>query len=158
MRQRNRLLSVATVASLMIATPTELVRMPGTGAARGASTNLDRTWTRGGQNKSGNLQVLAALDLANRRSLNAERTGFEPVMECYPHTGLANRRFRPLSHLSTSAAPRAQAGRSQRYQDTPRHRRGQDQRSGRSIQNRQHRFAGLIVRNSARSEVLNKAL
>src|SRR5262249_33027374 len=31
---------------------------------------------------------------------SAERTGFEPVVECYPHTGLANRRFRPLSHLS----------------------------------------------------------
>jgi hypothetical protein len=30
----------------------------------------------------------------------AERTGFEPVEQCYPLTGLANRRFRPLSHLS----------------------------------------------------------
>ncbi len=30
----------------------------------------------------------------------AERTGFEPVDGCYPVTGLANRRYRPLSHLS----------------------------------------------------------
>lgn len=30
----------------------------------------------------------------------AERTGFEPVIEFYPYTGLANRRYRPLSHLS----------------------------------------------------------
>src|SRR5207244_1786736 len=32
----------------------------------------------------------------------AERTGFEPVVEFYPYTGLANRRYRPLSHLSGS--------------------------------------------------------
>ncbi len=30
----------------------------------------------------------------------AERTGFEPADQCDPVTGLANRRFRPLSHLS----------------------------------------------------------
>jgi hypothetical protein len=30
----------------------------------------------------------------------AERTGFEPVEGCYTLTGLANRRYRPLSHLS----------------------------------------------------------
>ena len=29
-----------------------------------------------------------------------ERTGFEPVEGSYPLTGLANRRYRPLSHLS----------------------------------------------------------
>src|SRR5579883_3574843 len=33
-------------------------------------------------------------------STSAERTGFEPVVGCYPDTGLANRRYRPLSHLS----------------------------------------------------------
>src|SRR5262249_24106359 len=37
---------------------------------------------------------------ANVLSWGAERTGFEPVVEFYPHTGLANRRYRPLSHLS----------------------------------------------------------
>ena len=36
-------------------------------------------------------------------SFQAERTGFEPVVEFYPHTGLANRRYRPLSHLSGSS-------------------------------------------------------
>src|SRR5205823_1449070 len=36
----------------------------------------------------------------------AERTGFEPVEQCYPLTGLANRRFRPLSHLSRSESVR----------------------------------------------------
>jgi hypothetical protein len=30
----------------------------------------------------------------------AERTGFEPAEGCDPFTDLANRRFRPLSHLS----------------------------------------------------------
>jgi hypothetical protein len=29
-----------------------------------------------------------------------ERTGFEPVVGFNPYTGLANRRYRPLSHLS----------------------------------------------------------
>src|SRR5262249_39674981 len=39
-------------------------------------------------------------DLAAIPGHKAERTGFEPVVEFYPHTGLANRRYRPLSHLS----------------------------------------------------------
>jgi hypothetical protein len=30
----------------------------------------------------------------------AERTGFEPAVGFNPYTGLANRRYRPLSHLS----------------------------------------------------------
>ena len=32
----------------------------------------------------------------------AERTGFEPAVGCYPYADLANRCFRPLSHLSGS--------------------------------------------------------
>jgi hypothetical protein len=32
--------------------------------------------------------------------LRTERGGFEPPMGCDTHNGLANRRFRPLSHLS----------------------------------------------------------
>ena len=30
----------------------------------------------------------------------AERGGFEPPVRCYSYDGLANRYFRPLSHLS----------------------------------------------------------
>ena len=30
----------------------------------------------------------------------AEKGGFEPPVRFYPYNGLANRRFRPLSHLS----------------------------------------------------------
>ena len=39
--------------------------------------------------------------------MKAERTGFEPVMECYPHTGLANRSTSAASadHIDTSADP-----------------------------------------------------
>lgn len=33
--------------------------------------------------------------------VSAERMGFEPMVRCDPYTGLANRRFRPLSHLSS---------------------------------------------------------
>src|SRR5688500_162594 len=36
--------------------------------------------------------------------ISAERTGFEPAVQFDPYTGLANRRFRPLSHLSEQAA------------------------------------------------------
>ncbi len=32
----------------------------------------------------------------------AERGGFEPPVRFYPYNGLANRRFRPLSHLSVN--------------------------------------------------------
>jgi hypothetical protein len=35
-----------------------------------------------------------------RKSLPAERAGFEPARQLSPSTDLANRRFRPLSHLS----------------------------------------------------------
>ncbi len=31
----------------------------------------------------------------------AERVGFEPTVRCYPYNGLASRRYRPLSHLSS---------------------------------------------------------
>jgi hypothetical protein len=33
----------------------------------------------------------------------AERGGFEPPVRFNPYNGLANRRFRPLSHLSVAA-------------------------------------------------------
>ena len=35
-----------------------------------------------------------------RVKIEAERTGFEPAEGCYPFADLANRCFRPLSHLS----------------------------------------------------------
>jgi hypothetical protein len=43
--------------------------------------------------------------------LRAERTGFEPAVGFDPYTGLANRRFRPLSHLSWDAIGARQADR-----------------------------------------------
>ena len=36
----------------------------------------------------------------------AERGGFEPPVRFYSYNGLANRRFRPLSHLSTGPGDR----------------------------------------------------
>ena len=35
----------------------------------------------------------------------AEREGFEPSVRFNPYNGLANRRFRPLSHLSGPEGP-----------------------------------------------------
>ena len=40
--------------------------------------------------------------IINKKKL-AERGGFEPPVQCYPYNGLANRHFRPLSHLSALA-------------------------------------------------------
>ena len=37
----------------------------------------------------------------------AERGGFEPPIRFYSYNGLANRRFRPLSHLSNRGLPKA---------------------------------------------------
>ena len=37
---------------------------------------------------------------ADAEELKAERTGFEPAVGCDTYTDLANRRYRPLSHLS----------------------------------------------------------
>ena len=45
-------------------------------------------------------QVICKSQLASLGSLEAERSGFEPEMPVSRHTGLAIRRFRPLSHLS----------------------------------------------------------
>jgi hypothetical protein len=51
------------------------------------------------------VRVAAKLNEIVHKS-EAERTGFEPAVGCYPYTDLANRRFRPLSHLSrVSYAP-----------------------------------------------------
>ena len=38
----------------------------------------------------------------HRRRKLAERGGFEPPVQCYLYTGLANRPYRPLRHLSES--------------------------------------------------------
>ncbi len=64
------------------------------------SLGLDKTGTTGGMNNSTGLQVFTLEALASHGSFLTERTGFEPVDELSPVTGLANRRFRPLSHLS----------------------------------------------------------
>ena len=40
----------------------------------------------------------------SRYERGAERAGFEPAVGFYPHAALAKRCFRPLSHLSSSAA------------------------------------------------------
>ena len=45
-------------------------------------------------------QVPGHSRLAKGEAHNAERSGFEPEMPVSRHTGLAIRRFRPLSHLS----------------------------------------------------------
>ena len=62
--------------------------------------NRDKSGTKGGQEKTSGSQVVIDKLLASRVSFGAERTGFEPADGTNPVTDLANRRFRPLSHLS----------------------------------------------------------
>ena len=45
-----------------------------------------------------------------------ERGGFEPPVQCYPYNDLANRRFKPLSHLS--GADRSSLSARQNREDT----------------------------------------
>ena len=54
----------------------------------------------GGCAKNQGSQVAGRVRLASLGSVEAERSGFEPEMPVSRHTGLAIRRFRPLSHLS----------------------------------------------------------
>ncbi len=39
-------------------------------------------------------------DRGELMTIGAERKGFEPLVQFYPHAALAKRCFRPLSHLS----------------------------------------------------------
>ncbi len=55
-------------------------------------------------------QVSEHSGLAKGDTNKAERSGFEPEMPVSRHTGLAIRRFRPLSHLSGSFAARPREG------------------------------------------------
>ena len=64
------------------------------------AANLDNSWTFEGHENEHDPQVDTRAPLASRRSFDAERTGFEPAEGNDPLTDLANRRFRPLSHLS----------------------------------------------------------
>ncbi len=65
-----------------------------------ANVNRDKTGTNAERSKRQGSQVACGVQLANLGSLQAERSGFEPEMPVSRHTGLAIRRFRPLSHLS----------------------------------------------------------
>ena len=53
-----------------------------------------------GQTQDALRKSLSTSDLRRASKIKAERTGFEPAEGCNPLTDLANRRFRPLSHLS----------------------------------------------------------
>lgn len=66
--------------------------------------NLDKSWISGVPGKTKGPQVPFYKGLTGLVSFTAERTGFEPAVRFNPYIGLANRRFRPLSHLSGSGA------------------------------------------------------
>jgi hypothetical protein len=82
MKQTNRMLAIAAVASIMLVAAVGPILVASTGAA--VSSSLDRTGTRGGRNQNVDSQVHDDLELANRRSLKAERAGFEPAVSFWP--------------------------------------------------------------------------
>ena len=51
-------------------------------------------------NENGSSQHIVLQHVAKSPSARAERTGFEPAVQYDPYADLANRCFRPLSHLS----------------------------------------------------------
>ncbi len=55
-------------------------------------------------------EARTALRPCEPRFFPAERSGFEPEMPVSRHTGLAIRRFRPLSHLSGFGGARSRGG------------------------------------------------
>jgi hypothetical protein len=57
-----------------------------------------------GQTKRARCKHWPQLSLRRAVGKEAERTGFEPADQVTPVTDLANRRFRPLSHLSETQA------------------------------------------------------
>src|SRR4051794_8188451 len=95
MMYKSRTLALLTAASVLLAA---VARVPGPSGAE--VLVLDKTGTPGGLRRGDESQWLSAKGVVTANSFKAERTGFEPVDGCYPVTGLANRRYRPLSHLS----------------------------------------------------------
>lgn len=61
---------------------------------------LDKTGTTPLAEKYSSSQQLIRQQSAEVISFTAERKGFEPLVQFYPHAALAKRCFRPLSHLS----------------------------------------------------------
>lgn len=62
--------------------------------------DLDKTGTTAISRNNFGSQLFENKHVTSRQVFQAERTGFEPVERCDPFTGLANRRIRPLCHLS----------------------------------------------------------
>ena len=78
-------------------------------AVASGDSRRDKTGTRPDMEKAEAPQVPVIKDLARPRCLRTERAGFEPAERFDTFTGLANRRFQPLSHLSRCPARRTKA-------------------------------------------------
>ena len=72
--------------------------------------NRDKTGTNSVCEKEHGSQVVVCQALTSREKTRAERTGFEPADRVAPITDLANRRYRPLSHLSQGLKIRPDLG------------------------------------------------
>jgi integrase len=88
-------------------------KQPETLAATGTDPRavLKPTATENAPYEDESARLLSFPDISNERKLNGcnaitERGGFEPPKPVSQFNGLANRRYRPLSHLSCSGRPR----------------------------------------------------
>jgi hypothetical protein len=98
-KQDARMRTIITQAAIMIIMSTMVMAAP-TGSSSRQEFNRDKTGTNEWHQKQKGSQVAPFSSLASIGSFKAERSGFEPEMPVSRHTGLAIRRFRPLSHLS----------------------------------------------------------
>jgi hypothetical protein len=78
------------------------VALPGPSQAK--ESNRDKTGTTGFEKWTELLETMEKQEPALAGSFDTERAGFEPAVRYYPHADLANRCFRPLSHLSGLAS------------------------------------------------------
>src|SRR4051812_32993885 len=95
-------MNVSTTLLLLVTSVTNGVI--GHGSATAAATlekaALDKYWTTNPSVQEAASQILMELAVPTHQVFQAERTGFEPAVGFDPYICLANRRFRPLSHLS----------------------------------------------------------
>jgi hypothetical protein len=93
--------TIASVAAIYVPMPEIEYPAPGrSGGNPGFTVKLDKYRTAAESQNEDDLQVLSYQALAGRSKFRAERTGFEPANQVSPVTDLANRRIRPLCHLS----------------------------------------------------------
>ena|SRR5580704_18281665 len=94
---------VAVMACMVLAVAATAEDAEGLAPCPVRAVSLDKSGTSGEPSLNGHPQLLVDMALAEGRSLEAERAGFEPAVRFDPHTAFPVPRLRPLGHLSETA-------------------------------------------------------